>query len=333
MFAWATAGSTSGNTTDPIRGAVWVWLGAHLAPFQLTATSSQSSGYLSILPLGAIIFPIWAVHRTFPRVVETAPTIRAARIFYTATYTVIAIALSLISTSHSVTPMWYYAGLCAGITAFVSTFTIHLRPALSIIVSLFAVMWGVSSILLGLSFIAHWRVVHDLSVVVAPGIVGAILFTLLQILYLPNMALAALGYFTGSGFSLGAHTMVTPSIFTLHQIPAIPLLGALPTGIHPILWGGVVFWPFLYLASYLVITRIHFSWKSRNKEILRTFILSIFFAWEISYFASGELLTPSMKRVGILPERTTLIAASSALLIALIFFYIPSGVKKVMHRE
>jgi hypothetical protein len=91
---------------------------------------------------------------------------------------------------------------------------------------------------------------------------------------------------------------------------------------------GILFWPLLFAASYYVITRVHPTWSARNKDLLRTFIMSSFFVWELSYFASGELLTPSMRRTGILPERTTSIAAASALLIALAFFYIPTLIKK-----
>ena len=332
LLAWSTAGSTSGNTADPIRGAVWLWLGAHLSPFHLTASSPQGAGFLSVLPLGAIIIPMWAVRRTFSRVAEEAPKLRAARIFYVLFYTLIAILLSVLTTTSTVSPMWYYAGLCAAITALVSTFTFNPRPALGALVYLFAIAWGVASLALSISFLAHWNVLHDLSVVIQPGIIGALLFTALQILYIPNMALAALAYLTGSGFSLGAHTMVTSSIFTLHQIPAIPILGGLPTGKHPNLIVGIVFWPLLFLAVYFVISRVHSEWKDRNKELLRTFIMAVFFIWEISYFASGELLTPAMKRTGILPERTTSIAAISAFAIASLFFYAPTLFKKFVKR-
>ncbi len=332
LLAWATAGSTSGNTTDPIRGAVWLWLGAHLSPFELSGTAAQGSGFLSVLPLGAIILPMWAVRRTFTRVVEAAPKLRAARIFYVFFYTIIAVALAVVTSTSSVSPMWYYAGLCAGITALVSTFTFNPRPALAILIYIFAIAWGIASILLAVSFLAHWSILNDLAIVVSPGIIGGLLFTALQILYLPNVALASLGYFTGSGLSLGAHTMITPTTFNLHQIPAIPIFGGLPTGTHPFLTIGIIFWPLLFLASYQVIIRVHGYWSARNKDLLRTFIMATFFVWELSYFASGELLTPAMRRTGILPERTTSIAALSALVIALAFFYIPTLVKKYIKR-
>ena len=126
--------------------------------------------------------------------------------------------------------------------------------------------------------------------------------------------------------------MVTPVTFTLHQIPAIPIFGGLPTGSHPLLMVGVIFWPLLFIAVFFVISRVHPEWKMRNKDLLRTFIMALFFIWEISYFASGELLTPAMKRTGILPERTTSVAAISALSVALIFFYIPTLVRRFIKR-
>ena len=54
LFAWATAGSTYGTTSDPMRAAVWLWLGAHLTPFNIL--SNEVNGYLAYLPIGAVIF-------------------------------------------------------------------------------------------------------------------------------------------------------------------------------------------------------------------------------------------------------------------------------------
>lgn len=333
LLAWATAGSTSGNTSDPIRGSVWIWLGAHLTPFELTTTTTQGSAFLSILPLGAIIFPMWAVRRTFPRVAEVAPKIRAARVFYVLIYMLITIILALVTTTSSVSPMWYYAGLCAGITALVSTFEFNPRPSLATLVYIFAIAWGVASIALAFSFLAHWRVMSDLSTVIAPGIIGGLLFLALQILYIPNVALAGLAYLTGSGFSVGAHTMVTASTFTLNQLPAIPILGGLPTGRHSLLTIGIIFWPLLFGAVFYVISRIHPTFSERNRDLLRTYIMATFFVWELTYFASGELLTPSMRRTGVLPERTTAIAAICALIIAVVFLYAPQLFKKYVKHD
>ena len=46
LIAWATAGSASGSTTDPIRGATWIWMGLHHVPFQLAFPPANIPGYL-----------------------------------------------------------------------------------------------------------------------------------------------------------------------------------------------------------------------------------------------------------------------------------------------
>ena len=47
LIAWATAGSITGNTSDPIRAAMWVWLGIHHIPFSLSLPPAAVEGYLS----------------------------------------------------------------------------------------------------------------------------------------------------------------------------------------------------------------------------------------------------------------------------------------------
>ena len=64
LIAWATAGSATGNTSDPMRAALWLWLGAHHIPFNLSGTTV---GYLSFLPIGAMLIPFFALRLGFSR--------------------------------------------------------------------------------------------------------------------------------------------------------------------------------------------------------------------------------------------------------------------------
>ena len=70
LLAWATAGSATGNTGDPLRAALWIWLGAHQVPFSLARPPANIAGYLSYLPLGAVILPIFAIRSGFNRVID-----------------------------------------------------------------------------------------------------------------------------------------------------------------------------------------------------------------------------------------------------------------------
>jgi hypothetical protein len=57
FLAWAIAGSAYASTTDPFRGAIWIFLGAHMVPFNLHIPPSGIDGWLTFLPLGAMALP------------------------------------------------------------------------------------------------------------------------------------------------------------------------------------------------------------------------------------------------------------------------------------
>ena len=61
LVAWATAGSSSGNTADPLRAALWFFLAAHQVPLFLSLSDSTSSGSLTFLPIGALLIPFFAL--------------------------------------------------------------------------------------------------------------------------------------------------------------------------------------------------------------------------------------------------------------------------------
>ena len=49
LFAWATAGATTGSTNDPLRAAIWLWLSAHLA--NATTVLGENQGVISYLKM------------------------------------------------------------------------------------------------------------------------------------------------------------------------------------------------------------------------------------------------------------------------------------------
>ncbi len=64
------------------------------------------------------------------------------------------------------------------------------------------------------------------------GPVGTVLLLLLQIGYIPNAVSWAMAFAVGPGFAFGAGTIVAPTGSALGQLPAVPLLAALPPGVH-----------------------------------------------------------------------------------------------------
>lgn len=255
LVAWATAGSLSGAMQDALRGSFWVWLGAHHLTFSLALPPSGIPGALSFLPLGALIFPFIAfrgalnrLHRQFDSTRALTAKQRQGIFGLFLSYTAIMICTSFISRSPDVHPRWWWAPVIVAALIVSAEFTLVVpsgAPSLTrdltrISVIVIGALLGIGSLLYSISLALHFSVIRDLYAVLDAGIIGGILLTILAILTLPNMAISALSYLLGSGFSIGSGTLVSPGIHRLNEIPAFPLLGAIPNSTHPYLYGGAL---------------------------------------------------------------------------------------------
>ncbi len=330
LLAWATAGSATGNTGDPLRAALWIWIGAHQIPFSLSLPPSGLDGYLSYLPLGALIFPILAVRngisRTIERLDHDSSLVAPARTIFALAYTLFALLASFFSKTESVRPVWYFALI------YVLPFTLLVGATVGRKVALgqgflygsrvFALLLGISSVIFGLLLLVNVSMVKNLTTVLQPGIFGGFLLLLLNILYIPNAIVATLGYFSGVGFAVGSGTLVSPLSFRLNKIPAMPLLGALPEGKSSFAFigiAGVVFAGAL-LASWTVALNI--------KVLYQSLIVSIVIAAFVGYSGSGALITDAMSAVGVSPWKFTLAIAVELGFGALLALYLPRLMKR-----
>jgi len=330
LLAWATAGSATGNTGDPLRAALWIWIGAHQIPFSLSLPPSGLDGYLSYLPLGALIFPILAVRngisRTIERLDHDSSLVAPARTIFALAYTLFALLASFFSKTESVRPVWYFALI------YVLPFTLLVGATVGRKVALgqgflygsriFALLLGISSVIFGLLLLVNVSMVKNLTTVLQPGIFGGFLLLLLNILYIPNAIVATLGYFSGVGFAVGSGTLVSPLSFRLNKIPAMPLLGALPEGKSSFAFIGiaVVVFAGALLASWTVALNI--------KVLYQSLIVSIVIAAFVGYSGSGALITDAMSAVGVSPWKFTLAIAVELGFGALLALYLPRLMKR-----
>jgi len=168
--------------------------------------------------------------------------------------------------------------------------------------------------------------------VIAPGILGGLLFLIIQVLYIPNAAFIGLAYLTGIGFKLGAGTTISASHFTLHGIPAIPLFAALPTGRHPLLQLGLVALLLFALIALLPVVRENSLFKSRQFFAVRTLLVMLVIVTVFAYLSSGELLTSEMNPVGVTWWRVTAYFAAASVLALAATVYIPAGIRRMAKR-
>jgi Family of unknown function (DUF6350) len=75
----------------------------------------------------------------------------------------------------------------------------------------------------------HLKQVETLHQALQPGVAGGIALLLLQLAFVPNALIWSAAYALGSGFSLGADSVIAPAATQLGMVPGIPLLGALPS--------------------------------------------------------------------------------------------------------
>lgn len=301
LIAWATAGSATGTTTDPIRGALWIWLGAHHIPFAIALPPSGAAGYFSFLPWGAIALPFLAVRITFNRCLDRLQgdyhDIKGVRIAYALFYTVIVTVLSYLSASPAVTSQWYLAPIFAFIISIAATLTcgtrIRIAKPIEIATRLLAIIVGVSLLAVGVLIFTKLDDVKLLVEGLQPGIFGGVLLLVLNILYLPNAAIAFASYIAGSGFALGADTLISPWWYRVDQLPVFPLLGITPVDRHPIFLLGALF--FLAIGVLLAIWTL-------SQGISLALQSGLFFAIGLvllAYLSSGSLMTDEMGAIGV----------------------------------
>ena len=217
LLVWATAGSSNGNTADPLRAALWLFLAAHHVPLQLSLSNATLSGMLGFLPLGALVVPYLTAKSGYNRMVEIlgVPDQRTKRLYildYSISYAVVTYLIALPTMGSTVYSPFYIAIPIIFIVSAVFAYIVSgvlpahgsrlpWQRALRFIWISLTFLIGLSSIMVAASMTFHFTTVAKLTEVIAPGIIGGIAFFLIQFFYLPNIAVAALSYLSGAGIS------------------------------------------------------------------------------------------------------------------------------------
>jgi hypothetical protein len=307
LVVWATSGSSTGNTADPIRAALWSILVAHQVPLQL------NSGYLTFLPLGALFIPYLSVKSGIQRMVgilgATGTRDRRRYILtFSISYSLILYLISIPALTRTVSSPFY---VTIPIIFLVSTFFAYLTSGISprnatqfpwqrslrATVIAFSTLIGVSFLVFAGSLIWHFDTVLTVTRVVEPGIFGGITLALIQLFYLPNIAIATLSYLIGSGFEIGINSYISPISYQIDELPAIPLLGAIPTSSVPIFLLAIA----LPVVAGALITRYgveSYSRPERDRYLYSALAFVILISLVLARLSSGELLSSNLKSTG-----------------------------------
>jgi hypothetical protein len=249
LIGWIAAPHAGVGLTGVLRTAALLWLIGHHVGFAL-----HGAGRIGMLPLGLVLLPGALLWRAGRWVVRAGGVSRLRHVGYAALalampYGLISGALALASRSAQEAPSAPQAVICGFLLALVAgglggaralapwaqlTRLLPDRPRSVIIgmIGALGLLTAGGALLGAVSLGTHLGEFASLSRSLEPGAIGSVLLLVTQLAYLPNAILWAIAYTLGPGFAFGAGTMVTPTGAALGQLPAFPLLAALPPGTH-----------------------------------------------------------------------------------------------------
>jgi hypothetical protein len=239
-----------------LRTAAMLWLVGHHVGF-----SFRGAGRIGMLPLGLVVLPgalLWRAGSWVARVggVRRLRHVALAAVGLAIPYGVATGVLAIASRSALASASLLQAVACGFLLALAAgglgaaralapwSALIRLLPQRprSVVVAVagsLAALGTAGALVTCVSLVAHLHEAETLETSLAPGVVGTVLLLLLQFGYLPNAILWAIAFTLGPGFAFGSATVVAPTGSALSQLPALPLLAALPPGVHSALPGGL----------------------------------------------------------------------------------------------
>ncbi len=239
-----------------LRTAAMLWLVGHHVGF-----TYRGAGRIGMLPLGLVVLPgvlLWRAGRWVARVggVRRLRHAGLAALGLAIPYAVATGALALASRSALAAASllqavgWgFLLALAAGglgaaralapWATLVRLLPQRPRAVVVAVAGCLAVLAAMGALVAGISLAVHLHEAGTLERSLAPGVVGTVLLLLLQFGYLPNAIVWAIAFTLGPGFAFGSATVVAPTGSALGQLPALPLLAALPPGVHSALPGGL----------------------------------------------------------------------------------------------
>jgi hypothetical protein len=312
VAVWATAGfqHTGFDALAALAGQAWLLI--HGVPLQLAlvgpgAAGGPGSGMLTLIPLGLTLIPFllaWRAGRRLARASYTDQLWQALlgswlvysafgaatgfvcrtpdvviNLWYATVIPLIPFALGMVIGARREAGSW---SRLIGVDAvdWISRTSQHSRWAGSYLGSAakagflaLASALALACALLAVDFFIHWNLVIAVYEALDAGAVGGAALTVAQLGYLPNLAVFALAWVSGSGFAMGVGSQVGPLGTAAGPLPSIPVFAAIPTGpldygfvalVVPVLAGVLAGWWFLregenHFDEWLSI-KVRFRW-------------------------------------------------------------------------
>jgi len=128
-----------------------------------------------------------------------------------------------------------------------------------------ALLIGISALLVVVWLFAGRNTSHDVLAMLDPGWIGGLVLGLAQLALLPNLVVWASAWLAGPGFAIGTGAEFSPQAVIDGPLPALPMLGALPTGG----WTGVPYTAAPVLVVGCGVVAAFFAWRRLEPSLVQ----------------------------------------------------------------
>ena len=242
VIGWLAA--TFGGASGAIRAGASAWLVAHKAGVTL------GTGSLSVAPLGLTLFFGWCLYRGGKSAARTSAADRTRDlILLSGTFAVVyglgALVVALLTANGplKVSPLSAFLG-AASIALVAGTIGVlvesgagadladatpsGLRDAVPAAVAAVLTVIAIASILYAVLLAIHFSRITGMLELLDAGVIGSVVLFAICLMLVPNMILYVVAFLAGPGFQLGVGTTIAPTGVDVGNLPALPLLAAVP---------------------------------------------------------------------------------------------------------
>ena len=242
VIGWLAA--TFGGASGAIRAGASAWLVAHKAGVTL------GGGSLTVAPLGLTLFFGWCLYRGGKSAARSSAADRTRDlILLCGTFAVVyglgalVVALLTVGGALKVSPLSAFLG-AASLALVAGTIGVlvesgaaddiadatpsGLRDTVPAAVAAVLTVISIASVLYGVLLAIHFSRITGMLELLDAGVIGSVVLFAICLMLLPNMILYVVSFLAGPGFQLGVGTTIAPTGVDVGNLPALPLLAAVP---------------------------------------------------------------------------------------------------------
>jgi hypothetical protein len=242
VIGWLAA--TFGGASGAIRAGASAWLVAHKAGVTL------GSGSLTVAPLGLTLFFGWCLYRGGKSAARSSAADRTQDLIllsgvFAVVYGLGALIVALLTADGAlkVSPLSAFLG-AASLALVAGTMGVlvesgaagdiadatpkGLRDTVPAAAAAVLTVIAIASLLYGVLLAIHFSRITGMLELLDAGVIGSVVLFAICLMLVPNVVLYVVAFLAGPGFQLGVGTTIAPTGVDVGNLPALPLLAAVP---------------------------------------------------------------------------------------------------------